>query len=200
MSRATGLRKPCALLIASILLAGSSGMGLLADQASPGRFGRTKVSVPERTDQGDWYGTWFYVSRVRKMALWIRDDGGRIRVKLRLQGQKGDPESFITDWDGQAEYDIVGRHGRFSISFEEVDANTITGSWIWDVETKNAGRTETADFTLYRSAWGRQLVFKLENIQREYRGNTEPAPGAEELVWLFRKASRRQALWGELPF
>lgn len=195
-----GVRKAGIALVCSILLGGLAATGLPADQAGPDRFGRSTLSAPDRTDEGDWFGTWFYASRVRKMALWIRDDDGKTRVRLRLQGQKGDPESFITDWDGQAEYDVAGRHGRFSMSIDSVDANTISGSWIWDVQTRSAGRTETADFTMYRAGWGRQLVVKIENIQHEYRGDAASAPGADELVWLFRKASRREALWGELPF
>jgi hypothetical protein len=200
MSPVPGLRPLVVLLVLAGLLLPLAPAGLAADPEVSTVYGRSAVPVPERTDEGEWSGTWFYVSRSRKMALWIRQEDGEIRLRLRLQGQGSDPDSFTTDWDGQAEYDLAGRSGRFSMSFDRKDENTISGSWIWETRVRGAGRVETARFTMYRIALGRQLVWHVTDIDYEHRGRAEQVPAAGEFVWLFRKASRRQVLWNELPF
>jgi hypothetical protein len=200
MFRLPGLRLLVIGLVAPGLVVTVAAPGLAADSDAPGSFGRSTVPVPERSDEGDWDGTWFYVSRARKMALWIREDDGEIRLRLRVQGQKGDPESFTTDWDGQAEYDVAGRHGRFSMSFDTKDQNTIAGSWDWETRVRGSGRTETAQFTMFRTGLGRQLIFHVTNVGYEYQGDSDAVSPAREFVWVFRKASRRQVLWNELPF
>jgi hypothetical protein len=200
MLRITGLRRRNVAILCSILIAGLAVPVLVTAQSRSQFVGRTTVTAPDRTDAGEWDGTWYYVTRARKMALWIRTEDGKPRMKLRLQGQSGGLESFTTDWDGQAEYHAAGRLGAFSLEFDQRDENTITGSWTWNVDAKNAARDETADFTIYRAGWGRQLIWKIENFRQEFSGDAEPRGDVEEMVWLFRKASRREALWSELPF
>jgi hypothetical protein len=200
MLRATHLRRRNVAIVCSILIAGLAAPGYAPAQSRSQFIGRTAVTAPERTDAGEWDGTWFYVTRARKMAVWIRTEDGKPRMKLRLLGQSGGLESFTTDWDGQVEYQSAGRQGAFSVTFDQRDENTITGSWAWSVKAKDASRDETADFTIYRAGWGRQMIWKIENLQHEYTGDIKPRGDVQEMVWLFRKASRREALWSELPF
>lgn len=200
MLRFTGLRRRNVAILCSILIAGLAVPVSVTAQSRSQFVGRTAVTAPERTDAGEWDGTWYYVTRARKMALWIRTEDGTPRMKMRLQGQSGGLESFTTDWDSQAEYHAAGRAGSFSLEFDQRDENTMTGSWTWNVDAKNASRDETADFTIYRAGWGRQLIWKIENFRQEFSGDAEPRGDVEEMVWLFRKASRREALWSELPF
>ena len=200
MFRLPGSRLLVIGLVATGLVAPLGASWLAAAADAPSAFGRSTVPIAERSDEGDWTGTWFYVSRSRKMALWIREEDGEIQLRLRVQGQKGNPDSFTTDWDGQAEYDVAGRHGRFSMSCDHKDGNTISGSWSWETRVRGSGRTETAQFTMFRTGLGRQLVWHVTNLGYEYSGDADEVPAATEFVWLFRKASRRQVLWNELPF
>ena len=49
---------------------------------NPGRQG---TMIPERTDAGEWYGTWYYVQRDFKMAMWIRMEDGSPQVMVPRQ-------------------------------------------------------------------------------------------------------------------
>jgi hypothetical protein len=197
MSRAARFR---ALVCATVIVGFAAG--LVPAQIESPQYGRSKLPTPERTDAGDWDGTWFYVSRTRKMALWIRSEGGKPRIKLRLEDRAAPAEGFTTDWDSQADYRTGGLHGTFSIEFDERDANTISGTWTWEVDSRKAHTRETADFTLYRLGWGRQLAWQFTDLEREFLGGSRAnaKQTLPRLIWTFRKASRREALWGELPF
>ncbi len=157
-------------------------------------FGRSKVKAPPRTDAGDWAGTWFYVNKRRKMALWMRIKQGTPELKLRVQ-EKG--SNVSTDWHGQASYQAQGKSGEFSMTVDQRDDTTISGNWVWTLGDQDKGWKETADFEMYRTGHGRQLVMRVENWQRETAGVLRQL---DLQLWTFQKASRRQALWGELPF
>jgi hypothetical protein len=160
-------------------------------------FGRTSVASAERTDAGDWDGTWVYVSKRRRIALWIRSGDGGPELKLRMN-EKG--TDILTDWEGHAEYVSRNRPGKFSLQVDQRDEDTISGRWIWRIGTDAAGRQETADFTMHRAGRGRRLVMRVENWSTENWGGFEEKYGLPLQVWSFQKASRRMALWGELPF
>ena len=86
---------------------------------------------------------------------------------------------------------------------DQRDENTISGSWTWKFGNPDIGWNETADFTMYRTGHGRQLVMRIEKWHREHWGSTGNSPDDMNVkfqVWTLQKASRRQALWGELPF
>jgi hypothetical protein len=200
MLRVLVRRLLCAVASCPILIAALATPGPASAQSGPGYGGRTKVAVPESTEAGDWYGTWYYVSRVREMALWIRNDGGTLQVKLGLRELKRRGDSFTTGWNGVAEYGGPGMAGTFSLTFDQQDENTLTGSWVWETRTASGARTETADFTIFRTGWGRQLAWKITNLRLQVPGNDSPLGGGPDRVWTFRKASRREALWSELPF
>ena len=194
MSRVSSFR----VLVCALVLAAVATPGLLPAQTESPFYGRTQLTRPERTDAGDWYGTWYYISRSRKMALWIRTKDGQPEVKLRLQERASSRLSFTTDWDTRADYNHSGVQGQFSLDIENRDENTITGKWIWDSRTSAGGSGEAAEFTIYRSGYGRQLVMHLQNVEHKQVSRT--VQRLPELVWTFKKASRRTALWGELPF
>ncbi len=157
-------------------------------------YGRSTVKASDRSDAGDWAGTWFYVSKRRKMALWMRIEEGIPKFKLRVN-DKGN--NLTTDWDGQASYEARGKRGEFSMTVDQRDDRTISGSWVWTLGKPDHGWKTTADFTMYRTGHGRQLVMRVENWHREHAGR---AQHLALQIWTFHKASRRQAVWGELPF
>ncbi len=166
-------------------------------------YGRTEVALPERSDAGNWQGTWYYSSRVQRMAMWMQDwEEGKPRLMLRMHAAQGiEGESFTTDWNGVAEYDYRGGHGSFRLEFEQADANTIAGRWVWETGRPSGGSRETAQFTIYRTGIGRDLVWHVRDLKSEAWGNGRPRPAAgAEMVWSFRKASRRHAMWSELAF
>jgi hypothetical protein len=200
MLRVSVRRLLCAVAACSILIAALAMPGPASAQSPSGYGTRTKVSIPDRTDAGAWYGTWYYVSRDRQMALWIRHEDGIPQVKMGLRELKRGGDSFTTDWNGLAEYGGPGKAGTFTLTFDEQDENTLNGSWVWETRTASGTRTETADVTIFRAGWGRQLVWKVTNVQMQFPGDDEPSSKGPDRVWTFRKASRREALWGELPF
>jgi len=184
--------------------AGTLVLGLLSTaRPAPAQslmYGRTEVSAPERTDAGEWTGTWYYASRIRKMALWIREERGEVQIRLRLLGQAGSRESFVTDWNGRSEYVYAAKPASFALEIDESDENTVTGRWVWDLGTEELGRSETANVTIYRAGHGRQMVWAFKNFRHDYRGSDAQATELENVIWTFHKASRHQALWEELPF
>ena len=170
------------------------------DQAQSPLIGKHSVRSAERTDAGDWEGTWYYVSRVRRMALWIREDDGELKIKVRIAGSAGKSENVTTGWDSRGEYVHGGKPGTFRLEFDHADADTITGRWLWDYGSPEAGKSERAEFTMFRGGYGRQLVWEFKNFEHKYWGGPRPSVRVDDVVWTLRKVSRREALWDELPF
>jgi hypothetical protein len=169
-------------------------------QAQSHLLDRHTVQAPERTDAGDWVGTWYYVSRIRKMVLWVRENNGEIKIKVRIAGSAGKSESVTTDWDSQGEYVQSGKPGSFRLEFDQRDADTITGRWIWDYGSPEVGKSERAEFTMYRGGHGRQLVWKFKDFEHKNWGGERNSQRLDDVVWTLQKVSRREALWGEMPF
>jgi len=194
MSRVTVFR----VFVCTFVLAGLALPVPLLAQHDSQFYGHTEVIAPDRTDAGDWYGTWFYTSRTRKIALWIRETDGLPQIKMRLQDRGTGSQSFTTNWNTQADYNLSGLHGLFSLDIETRDENTLTGKWSWAMRTGDARNGEEAVFTIYRSGVGRQLVIDFEDFERTQEHRKSQRLG--RMVWTFHKASRREALWSELPF
>jgi hypothetical protein len=161
--------------------------------------GTKTLTYPARSDAGEWHGTWYYISRDAKIAIWIRVTDGLPEAKMQYFGV-GTAEQFATDWNGHAEYDFKNRHrGVFDLKFEERDANTIKGRWEWTLE-KDTTRIERGDFIMYRAGYGRSFVMRFDNYERIF------VSGDREQVWrtdqalTFRKISKRLVMWEELPF
>lgn len=181
------------LIVAAAILAGAPPS---TAQDVPGQ---TTLIYPKRTDAGNWHGTWYYISRDAKMAIWIRSDNGAPEIKMRYFGM-GTAEKFTTDWKGHAEYIFKNRYpGVFDLKIDERDENTIKGRWEWTLE-RDTTRIERGDFTMYRAGYGRSFVMRFDNYERIF------IEGDREQVWrtdqalTFRKISKRLALWEELPF
>lgn len=188
-------------VIAGVLLA--EVWGSSAPEAQTPFHGATTVTAPERTDAGTWTGTWYYVSRTHRMALWIREDGEQLQIQAQLQGAKSGTieESFVTDWNGVAEYGTRGQPGKFALRITEHDKNTIRGTWSWEYGRGNEGFAENADISAYRAGAGRLLVWKMDNVRRERGGDPSKARAIDQVVWVFDKVSQRPSvLWNELPF
>lgn len=178
------------------------GLVLLACAVAPafaqGISGRKGFDLPPRTDAGDWAGTWYWVSRDAKLAVWIRLEEGRPELKLRYFNTAR-AESFETDWNVQADYRFQGQPGKFSFELTQRDDKTIRGNWFWELGQGELRRLETARVTLYRSGDGRAMVMNFEDLERSVGGEAG-AVLAYPQVWTLRKASNYERRWEELPF
>lgn len=154
---------------------------------------------PQRNDQGIWDGTWVYLNRDVNVALWIRTENGLPQVKLRsLNRLTG--EGFETDWEGQSSYIHDGWPGIFSLTLDERDANTMNGTWLWEITMGNSSRIETANVSFYRALDGRHLVLTFDDFKRTRRIDDKVMVIPVNHFWSFRKVSARLAVWDELPF
>ena len=159
---------------------------------------REGAELPDRTNAGNWVGTWYFVTRDTRMALWIREDGKKPELRIQYMNTSR-AESFITDWDCKATYRFRNKPGLFSFEITESDEKTIRGKWSWDLGQGELRRSETAWVTLYRAGDGRTLVMNFEDLER-FHGGMIGSYLAYQQVWAFRKASNQQRLWEELPF
>jgi hypothetical protein len=168
----------------------------------PGRdaMGTSVVIVPQRTDQGNWDGTWVYANRDAKYALWLRTPvGGRPEVRLRYQATSS-PETFETGWDGKATYALSGQPVTFAFVLERADADVLAGTWNWNAQFGRSSRTETGTFEAFRAGDGRALVLRFKSYERVVKRKDNVRTTQALPIWTFRKVSKRHALWDELPF
>ena len=180
-----------ALLLPSVLLA----------QRHQRTQAKSAVSSPDRTDAGEWYGTWYYKTHKEKWALWMRMEGDVAQLKIQFQNYDTG-ENFISNWDALSHYASSEKKGLFELTFAQRDIDLIKGDWVWQLGTAEVDsfvRTETASFQMYRVASGRQLVLRLDDFERVYKGRDLYTLAAEQ-AWTFHKASRRLVRWQELPF
>lgn len=184
-----------AALAALLLLPLSS-----AQEGAVEQFRRSAVNTPEPTDAGSWDGTWYYISRDQKMALWIRTTDGKPELQLQYFGFAM-AENFVTDWNCHAEYEVKNLYpGRFDMHITERDENSIKGSLDWVLTIGDTTRSEKGDFIMYRAGVGRSIVIKFDNYARTESMGTERKSWRPQQAWTFRKASKRLVLWEELPF
>jgi hypothetical protein len=153
----------------------------------------------EPTTSGTFDGTWMYVNRDSRFALWIRTRNGTPQVKLQYQSL-ATPEAFETDWDGKAVYYLAGNPVNFDLKLGDANTNQIKGSWSWALVVDRSGRREMADLVLYRTGYGRTLMADFQNyrkiVTREGKDTIFKAP----VNWTWMKVSKRELLWDELPF
>jgi hypothetical protein len=169
-----------------------AGVAVFAEEQSD-----AESRAPARTDEGNWDGTWYYKSRVEKMAMWIRTDNGKPEIRVQYQSTIA-PDTFETDWTGKADYFVAGRPASFALELAEWDENTLHGKWEWTVPIPGRGRSETATFKAYRSGDGRRLIMIFtEHLRVETRGGTENRR-TSSFSWGFTKLSKRHVLWEEL--
>lgn len=185
------------LMLAALVLA--DGSALLAQDPGISRGRRVASGAAERTDAGVWDGTWIYVYRDGRMALWLRTREGKPELKIQFQST-ATPEAFETDWNGRADYVLAGEPAVFEMAVTEGDENTLKGTWTWKVEFRTSGRSETGRFTLYRAGDGRHMVLRFDEYEKTIRKGERGSTFKGTPAWGFRKVSKRLALWEELPF
>ena len=183
------IRLAAALLIAALFAVVTHA------QRFPSRQG---IDIPDRTDAGDFYGTWYFVMRDAKVAIWIQEKKGQPKVKLQYLNT-GTAESFATDWSGHADYIFGNKTGEFDFEILESDENTIRVHWVWHLGIGMVRRTETAWIRVFRAGDGRALVLDFEDLERVDAG-VSGSYLAYPQIWVFRKASKNQRRWEELPF
>ncbi len=192
-------RSPRARRALAWSLAGSL-LGAAAAAAPPLPVPRERVlvGIPERTDRGNWDGTWLYVSRDGRLALWMRTSEGKLEAKFRYESYRA-AETFETAWDGRADYEAQNHPGTFAVTIEEADADTARGTWLWELKLPGATRFERGRFTLYRADDGRTLVVHFSHYEKKIRRGEREGGFEGEHVIVFRKLSKRLVLWDELP-
>lgn len=158
------------------------------------------LSLPQRTDAGNWYGTWGYVSRGEMVALWVREGAdGLPEIKLRWQ-DAGSPAMFETDWSGRAEYETLTSHGRFSLALEERTPEVLRGNWTWETEGADGSRHRSSPVRAYRSGDGRATTLVFEKVTEIRRNGERERRREYPMLWGFTKLSKRLVRWEELPF
>ncbi len=167
-------------------------------QQDPKAPGISKRRLPPSTTDGSWDGTWFYMNRDMKMALWFRTEADTVKVKFQYLDM-ADAESFSTSWEGQAEYAHRGSQGTMSIGIQETSPDRMTGTWNWELKNRVSSRAESGKFQMFRSLDGRSMVMAFEDLTRNFQGKRSQEVQLDA-IWTFRKASRRHVVWGELPF
>ena len=163
------------------------------------QYGRAAVMVPDPTTAGTWDGTWIHVNRDTRIAMWMRTVDGRPEAKLQYQSTSS-PESFETDWNGKARYTLGGNPATFELKLTGRERDRLEGTWNWDVQFEDSGRTETGSFSVHRTGDGRALVVRFHDFERAIRRREDVRRAKATPVWGFTKVSKRLALWDELPF
>jgi hypothetical protein len=195
------MQRPLPFLLAlTLALAAASSAPAMADTKEiPGltERGRSAVDLPPRTSAGVWDGTWSYMYRDGRYAVWLRTVDGKPELRLQFLSTSS-PEAFETDWDGRAVYYLAGQPATFEIKLTEADKDHLAGTWNWGVEFPDSSRHEKGTFEMYRSADGRQLVVNFHDLERVTRRGERKETFSAAPVWIFRKASKRLVLWDEL--
>lgn len=186
---------PLTLLLLLAVVLGLSG----SVSAQVSRPGRSSVIAPERNDAGSWDGTYWYVNRDYRAAMWMRTTDGLPEIRLKLVAF-GSPEEFETGWDCEASYEVPDGHGEFALSINERDANTIKGSWTWNLQVGASVRKQIGEVTIYRAGQGREVVMLFDPFKFHIGPADQERWIDVDQVWTFRKSSKRMIRWEELPF
>ncbi|MCP3982271.1 MAG: hypothetical protein GY716_23455 [bacterium] len=178
------------LLLASLLVASTVD----AQLQHPGNY-----TLAERDDSGTWNGTWVYVNRDGRWVFWIREKGKRPEIKLRYLG-RSNLEGFETDWNTAADYTFRAAPVTFALSDIKADANTIEGSWDWNLVVGISSRKEHADISMYRTFRGRMAVVHFRNYEKVVNNRGKIETHTPEHAWTLRKVSNRIVSWEEILF
>src|SRR5262249_42392592 len=118
-----------ATLAASLALAGTT-LAIEEKTDIPGTGSEKQlIERADPTTSGSFDGTWMYVNRDSRYAMWIRTRNGKPQVKLQYQSL-ANPEAFETDWDGKATYYLAGTPVTFELKLGKADANQIVATWL----------------------------------------------------------------------
>jgi len=160
---------------------------------------RQLLKKPEPTSAGSFDGTWMYVNRDMRFAMWARTKDGVPQVRLQFQSL-ANPEAFETDWDGKAVYYLAGTPVNFELKLGASNADQILGAWSWSLRLEGTGRLETADVVVHRTVHGRTLLMDFQNYQKVITKNGKDQVIRMPVAWTWTKISKRELLWDELPF
>jgi len=160
---------------------------------------RQLIQKDDETTAGSFDGTWMYVNRDLRFALWIRTKEGVPQVRLQYQSL-ANPEAFETNWDGKALYYMAGSPVTFEFTLGPSTADRIVGKWAWDATIGNSARRETADIVLYRTVFGRTVLMDFQNYEKRITDGGRNKIMKAPVVWNWVKISNRELLWDELPF
>ena len=161
--------------------------------------GRTALALPQATDRGNWTGTWIYINRDVRFALWMKEEGDKIVAKMQYLGAYLTPETFETDWSGQANYTVQEKPATFSFVLDDITDDRIEASWDWVLNMHGSGREEHGKLELYRAGDGRRLVMHFKDFDRVIERAGQRMIHDKPQAWTFTKISRRLARWEELP-
>jgi hypothetical protein len=157
------------------------------------------IKKAEPTTAGSFDGTWLYVNRDARYAMWIRTKDGVPQVKVQYQSLAS-PEAFETDWEGKALYYLAGSPVTYELKLGKSSGDQITGTWNWNLVIDGARRQETADLVVYRTATGRSLLMDFQNYQKIVTQRGTDKTYRYPVAWTWAKISKRELLWDELPF
>jgi len=192
-------------------VAGFLALGAVAQDQAPDKIvnkevpiksslGRMGLGLPQPSSAGRWDGTWMYISRDVRMALWMKEDEGKPVAKFRFEGTLMGTEAFETDWTGSARYFVQDHQATFDFTITEAGPDAITAGWDWILDMRGSSRTEKSEIDLYRSGDGRRLVMHFKDFERIIESGGKKRILDAPQAWTFRKMSRRLVLWEELPF
>jgi len=188
------------LLAAAVLLAFAAVPASEEKTNLPGPgTDRVGIMKSDETTLGNFDGTWMYVNRDSRFAMWIRAKDGKRQVRLQFQSLAG-PESFETDWDGKAVYYMAGQPVTFELKLGDTSADRMTGTWTWIAQLEHSGRKEKADIMLYRTDYGRNLNMDFKNFEKILTYGGKDRTIRVPTSWSWTKISKRELLWEELPF
>jgi len=160
---------------------------------------RQLIQKDDETTAGSFDGTWMYVNRDLRFALWIRTKEGVPQVRLQYQSL-ANPEAFETNWDGKALYYMAGDPATVEFKLGPPTADRNVGKWAWDATIGNSERRETADIVLYRTVFGRTVLMDFQNYEKRITDGGRNKIMKAPVVWNWVKISNRELLWDELPF
>jgi hypothetical protein len=189
------MKTPLRSAAAALVLA----LPLVAIADAPSLEPRTGVRGGVPTTSGEFAGTWIYVNRDVHYALWIRTKDGKPQVKMQYQSLAS-PESFETDWAGQANYYMAGSPATFSLTLDRADADAIAGRWAWELTAGESARVENASITMERTGYGRTLAMNFKDYRRTTTSGSHGNVLKGPVTWTWIKVSKRELLWDELPW
>ncbi len=184
---------------------------LVAMTARPLPAGEVKTGIPgvgpeleaitkaDPVTAGAFDGTWMYMNRDGRWALWIRTKDGVPQARMQYQSLAS-PEAFETDWDGKARYYLGGNPVTFDLKVGKSGKDQILATWDWLLTIDTSARHEKADIVIYRTGYGRTLLMDFQNYDRTITRFGKDTVTRTPVNWTWNKISKRELLWDELPF
>jgi len=155
--------------------------------------------TPEQTGEGTFLGTWFYVDRDQRFALFFKEEAGKIKAKIMWYVNS--EESFETDWDGKCAYMFRGYEGNVSLQISNPgNKELLEGKWLWQYRFVSSERIESGTFKMYRFEKGFKLAWIMPDWARVVKAGDKEKGLKLDQMHILRKASNRIISWEEIPF